>query len=146
MNTKNFFGKYISLFLILAIFSCLAFLVSCADKTENISVEKAEGSLVISVGEDELSDGDISLLDHMKKLEEKGEFTFTVSDGMITSIDGVENTDKYWMLYTSDTDNSNSAWGTVTHDGNTYSSASCGAKELILKPDHTYIWLYKAVN
>ncbi len=49
----------------------------------------------------------------MNYLQGKNELAFTVNDGMVTSINGISNTsNSYWMLYTSDTDNANSDWGT----------------------------------
>ena len=70
-------------------------------------------------------------------------------DGMITSINGIENPADYsscWMLYTSDAENSNAAWGTVEYQGKQYASAVSGAETLKIKPDQLYIWVYKSFS
>jgi hypothetical protein len=50
------------------------------------------------------------------------------------------------MLYTSDAENSNSAWGTVEYDGKEYGSAVSGAETLKIKADQLYIWVYQSFN
>ena len=48
---------------------------------------------------------DMYLIDYMEKLKEKGQLEFAVRDGMITSINGIDNPADFsscWMLYTSD--------------------------------------------
>ena len=148
MNTKEktAFRKYTSLFLAFLVIAVSLLLVSCTQK-EPVSVKESADSVVISVKNGDISDkGALSLLDYMNRLKDRGELTFTIDNGMITSVNGIKNADKYWMLYTSDAENSNPAWGTVEYEGKEYSSASLGAKELMLKPDTLYIWVYKAVN
>lgn len=82
-----------------------------------------------------------TVLDYMNYLQNENEFTFTISDGMITSFNGVSGaSNQYWMLYTDDTANSNSAWGTITVDGKTYNSATLGAETLIAVDGCTYVW------
>ena len=148
MNIKDKinFKKYISFFLVLTVLVCSALFASCAKK-ETVSVKGTDDIVVIYVKAGDISDdGALSLLDYMNRLKDRGELTFTIDNGMITSVNGIKNADKYWMLYTSDPDNSNPAWGTVEYEGKEYASASLGAKELMLKPDNLYIWVYKAVN
>jgi hypothetical protein len=68
---------------------------------------------------------------------------------MITSINGIENPADYsscWMLYTSDEDNANAAWGTVEYEGKEYGSAISGAETLKIKADKLYIWVYKSFS
>ena len=92
---------------------------------------------------------DMLLIDYMAQLKEQGEVDFTISDGMITSINGVANPADYsscWMLYTSDEENANKAWGTVEYKGSEYGSALVGAETLVIKPDQLYIWVYKSFS
>lgn len=94
-------------------------------------------------------DGDVTLIDYMTKLREDGEIEFTVKDGMITSINGIANPADFsscWMLYTSDTDNANSAWGTVLYNNAEYGSAILGAESLKIKADSIYIWVFKEMS
>ena len=51
----------------------------------------------------------------------------------------------YWMLYTDDSENSNTAWGQIEYDGKIYGSAALGAGELVIKDGLTYIWYYQAL-
>lgn len=86
-----------------------------------------------------------TLLDYMNALKEGGELEFELSDGMVTSINGVANTADYsscWMLYSGDADQANTAWGTVDYDGNVYGSAVLGAEALVIKEGCVYIWSY----
>ena len=71
------------------------------------------------------------------------------ADGMITSINGIENPADYsscWMLYTSDAENANASWGTVEFEGAEYGSAISGAETLKIKPDQLYIWVFKSFS
>ena len=47
---------------------------------------------------------------------------------------------EFWGLYTSDTELSNTAWGTATYEGNTYGSAMFGAEDLPVIENGIYIW------
>ena len=148
MNTsdKRTLKKYTSIMLVCLMLACSFFLAACA-KEEPLSIHSSENNIVISVTEEDLSnEGEVKLLDYMNELKNRKELDFTIDDGMVTSINGIKNTDKYWMLHTSDVENSNFSWGTVEYDGKKYGSAVCGAKDLTLKPNHYYIWVYKAVS
>ena len=92
---------------------------------------------------------DMTLMDYMTKLKEANKLDFKISDGMITSINGVDNPADYsscWMLYTSDADNANAAWGTVEYEAEEYGSAISGAEALKIKADQLYIWVYKSFS
>ena len=85
----------------------------------------------------------------LAKLKEKGQLEFEIVNGMITSINGIENPADYsscWMLYTSDEELSNSAWGIVEYEGKQYGSAISGAETLQIKADQLYIWVYKSFS
>lgn len=98
---------------------------------------------VITVAEDAES---ATLLSYMQTLMKNGEISFTLEDGMVTAINGKVNDFDYnpcWMLYTSDVENANDAWGIVEYDGKQYGSAVVGAESLLIKPGETYIWWYQ---
>ena len=85
-----------------------------------------------------------SLLDVMTTLEADGELSFTEENGMIVKLNGTKNEgSSYWMLYTSDAEYANTAWGTYEYEGETYGSATLGATELPFKVKETYIWVYQ---
>ncbi|MGN0823589.1 MAG: hypothetical protein ACI4MB_00815 [Candidatus Coproplasma sp.] len=84
-----------------------------------------------------------SLLDYMQTLQGDGKLTYTIDNGMVTSINGInQTTNTYWMLYTSDTDNANDAWGTCEYNGQTLGSATLGAERLKVKEGCVYVWVF----
>ena len=100
---------------------------------------------------DALMDGktDMLLIDYMNELAKDGKMTCKISDGMVTSINDIDNPADFsscWMLYTSDAENSNTAWGTVEYDGKEYGSAVSGAETLKIKADQLYIWVYQSFS
>ena len=65
----------------------------------------------------------------------------------INSVNGIANTnEKYWMLYTDDEENSNSAWGEISYKDKIYVSAALGASDLVIRSSCTYIWVYTATT
>ena len=88
-----------------------------------------------------------TLLDIMKDRKAEGKLTFEMTDGMITSINGVANSITYnpcWMLYTSDKETSSEEWGTVEYGGKTLGSATVGAESLLVKTGEIYVWVYQS--
>lgn len=120
------------------------------DASSKMVTKVSDNCIVVRTTQESLEGKtDMSLIDYMAKLKEKGEVEFAISDGMITSINGVANPADYsscWMLYTSDEENANKAWGVVEYKGNEYGSAVSGAETLVIKPDQLYIWVYKSFN
>lgn len=127
---KKFLAFAISL---IAIVAC-AFLVACG---------KVEPVVITATNESYDFNGK-TLIDYMTYLQDEGDLTFEIKDGMVTSINGKSNTAKsYWMLYTDDAENANEAWGTFEHEGKTYGSAVAGVSELKIKENCVYIWTYQ---
>ena len=82
----------------------------------------------------------------MNDLKEDGKIEFSISGGMVTSIHGVENDADYnpcWMLYTTDGEMSNTAWGTITYGDETLGSAVLGAEALVVAEGEIYVWSYQ---
>ena len=107
-------------------------------------LEKTDTMVVIKVSE---AKGPATLLDAMTCLKDEGALTFELSGGMVTEIEGVANAIDWsasWMLYTSDKELSNEAWGTVEYGGTGYASAILGAEELPVGVGEYYIWVYTA--
>ena len=121
-----------------------------ACKNEKLVIKDSDTYIVVKTTEQAMDGAtDMTLMDYMTKLKEKGDLEFTISDGMITSINGIDNPVDYsscWMLYTSDADNANASWGTIEYEGKEYGSAISGAETLKIKPDQLYIWVYKSFN
>ena len=137
---KQTLRKALSLLLALTTLLTLLTLVSCGK--EPVVIKDSDTCIVIRVPEDA---EEMLLVDYMETLREQGTLDFTVTNGMITSINNIENPADFsscWMLYTSDAELSNSAWGTVEYDGVEYGSAIVGAEALTVKPGCLYIWAF----
>lgn len=120
---------------VLAVISC-CFAAACTGETIK--------PVVITASDYSFEYEGKTLKDYMEYLQDGGELTFTVSGGMVTSINGKSNTTKsYWLLYTDDAENSEEAWGTFEYEGEIYASATLGAEALTVKQGHTYIWAYQ---
>ena len=138
--------KLTSLMLVLAILSCTLLLSAC-QKEEPLVIKDSDTYIVVKTPGQETAD--MTLMDYMTKLKDKGDLEFTISNGMITSINGIDNPADYsscWMLYTSDADNANASWGTVEYEGKEYGSAISGAETLKIKADQLYIWVFKSFS
>ena len=155
---KNTMKKSLSLLLVL-LMTCMLLLPGCqqdplvietpdADPETNLII--TQDHVIIKITQEALNgEADMTLMDYMETLKDGGELEFSVSDGMITSINGIENPADYsscGMLYTSDEDNANKAWGTVEYEGKEYGSAISGAETLKIKADQLYIWVYKSFS
>ena len=136
------------LLLTLLTFVLLFSMVACGGETHVIKETDEKIIITVSSKQMELTDS-TTLLEYMQSLKADGEFEFEIVSGMITSINGIENPADWsscWMLYTNDTELSNSTWGTAEYNGETFGSAIVGAEELIIKNGYKYIWYYQSFN
>lgn len=136
------------LLLTLLTFVLLFSMVACGGETHVIKETDEKIIITVSSKQMELTDS-TTLLEYMQSLKKDGEFEFEIVNGMITSINGIENPADWsscWMLYTNDTELSNSTWGTAEYNGETFGSAIVGAEELIVKNGYKYIWYYQSFN
>ena len=135
--------KFLSILLVAVALFCL---LSCGGGEVKCTLaEMSETRVVISVEE---TDGKGTLLSCMEYLgEENSSSTYDFSIGMLTAINGKSNdavANQYWMLYTSDGEMANTAWGSVEYEGKTLGSAIIGAEVLIVKEGETYVWVYQS--
>lgn len=129
--------------LILALIAAFALCLFAACNNSDGAVDP----VVICANDEAFTYEDKTLLDYMNYLQSKEALSFTVDDGMVTSINGKSNTtNSYWMLYTSDTENANNDWGTYNNNGEIYGSATLGAGTLAVKKDCVYVWSYQSFN
>ena len=145
MRPKNSGAFYKEIFMkkSVALFICLvlASLFLCACQMKEVTVISENDEFVVLTFDKGFS-GE-TLKDAMENAQENEQITFTVENGMVTSINGIKQTsDTYWMLYTDDEEFSNTAWGIITYNEKEYASASKGITELIVKDGKTYIWVY----
>ncbi len=107
-------------------------------------VEMTEDSVVITVSSKILKiEEGTTLSDYMNALKDKGELEFKEESGMVTEINGMvadSSKNEFWGLYTSDENNSNTAWGVVNFDEKEFGSATLGANDLKIKDGYIYIW------
>lgn len=117
-----------------------AFFTAC-----NKPVVQTDTEVVITVTDSVMKDIEGKyLVDYLDALVEKEKLTYEATSGMIITINGTEAKaadNKYWLIYTSDADYSNSDWGTYEYDSVTYNSATKGIAELPLKADAVYIFV-----
>ncbi len=145
---KNTLKKSLSVLLAMLILVSAVLLTAC--RSEPLVIKDSDTYIVVKTTQEAMGgNADMLLIEYMETLKEKGELEFSVSNGMITSINGIENPADYsscWMLYTSDEENANSAWGVVEYEGKQYGSAVSGAETLKIKADQLYIWVYKSFS
>ena len=138
--------KILSCLLAVVILAGTMLLAGC--KSEPLVIKDSDTYIVIKTTQEAMGDKtDMLLIEYMETLKEKGQLEFKVENGMITSINGIDNPADFsscWMLYTSDEANANASWGTVEYEGKQYGSAVSGAETLKIKADQLYIWVYKS--
>ncbi len=142
--------KLINLAAILCVAVLLFSVAGCSDQSSTSSgsdtpneVVQVEDVVITVSGEQMTLTDTTTLADYMLSLKNSGLIEYEIKDGMVTSINGTANENSsYWLLYTSDADNANTAWGTVDYEGNTYGSAILGAESLVVKEGYLYIWSY----
>ncbi len=89
---------------------------------------------------------DCTLLQLMQDAKDDGKLDFEENGGMITSINGTANAADFsacWMLYTSDSELSNTQGGTITWNGQTLGMAIVGASDLPVTVGMVYVWEYQ---
>ena len=136
--------KLLSFTLVICLILACSISASCKDSSASANatiVYSSETMVVIKV--DEVS-GNATLIHAFDSV--KGDnFNYEISGGMITSVNGVQNTADWsycWMIYTNDADFSNSAWGFITHNGEEFGSAILGAESLPVTANCLYILNY----
>lgn len=91
------------------------------------------------------TDGEETLSEVMEYLQANGSLSYTESGGMITAINGKQNAADWsycWMVYTSDAEMANTAWGTVEYGGESLGSAVLGMDALPVTEGAVYVWNY----
>lgn len=123
----------------IAILACCLF-AACGDK-EPITAD--ENTVIITAVSSSFDFENKTLKEYMDFLQGDN-FTYSIENGMVTTINGKSNTtNSYWMLYTDDSENANNAWGTFEYESVIYGSAILGAEALPVKEGCTYIWAYQ---
>lgn len=97
-----------------------------------------------------------SLKTYLDGLAQAGEITYTMENGMITSLNGKENVSgassgSFWMLYSDLTEldgvtYADPTFGTYTYDGEQLASCSYGAEGMPVVEGYTYAIVYEEVE
>lgn len=97
-----------------------------------------------------------SLKTYLDGLAQAGEITYTMKNGMITSLNGKENVSgassgSFWMLYSDLTEldgvtYADPTFGTYTYDGEQLASCSYGAEGMPVVEGYTYAIVYEEVE
>ncbi len=134
--------KLLTLALTLLLTLTLALITAC--EKEPLVIKESDKYVVIKVETDKT---DLTLANYMASLEEYKNM-FTIKNGMVTAINGIENATDWsacWMLYTDDYSEKNSTSAfTIEYKDKTYNSANYGAESLIVKDGCSYIWIYQS--
>lgn len=141
---KRKFLSFVSLVATVIISLCTIVACKPADKANLKASVVSSTETVILIKVDEVSSETDKLIDAMAILKESGALDYTVSGGMIQSINGKENKADWsfcWMLYTSDSEMGNAEY-TYKYEGVSYVSANLGAEALLLTEGAFYLWVY----
>ena len=140
--------KLVNTLVFLLLFATMLAFAGCLAKKEPMVIKESDTYIVIHVSSEQMELTDTTtLVEYMNALKEDGALDFEMSNGMVSSVNGIENPADWsscWMLYTSDTDNANTAWGEVEYKGEVYGSAILGAETLTVKDGCLYIWIFQA--
>lgn len=139
---------------VLLMFSLFFSLPACSQsgETKVFLMENSDTMVVMKI---QSTDGNATAFDALKSLHGEGKITFTYTVGeygaMIESIGDKQNvsspTEGYsWMLYTSDTEQSSTEFGSITYQGQTLGQAAVGASFLKVKEGEYYVWSYDYWN
>lgn len=135
--------KLLTLAVVIAMITSAITLVACGET--KFDEDKKELALTVTSSVMEIT-AETTLEDYMNKLQEKNDVTFegdTSEYGLfITKINGVAaGVGEYWMLYTTDNENSSTEWGSYTWKDEVLGSATLGVSGLIVKEGETYVWV-----
>lgn len=135
------------LLLTLLTFVLLFSAIACGNGETHV-IKETDEKIIITVSNEYVEiKKTMTLIEYMEFLKKDGELEFEIANGMITSINGIANPLDFsscWMLYTNDTELSNSSWGTAEYNGETFGSAIVGAEALIVKDGYKYLWYYQS--
>ena len=139
--------KMVSLLLVLFVLFSFVFGSACGGKAECEALSITPTRVFFTVNK---TDGKATVLDCMEYLSENVDgFSYKITGGMVTEINGKSNAADFsgcWMLFTSDTELSNNAWGVTAYEGRTLGSAILGAEALVVEVGEIYAWEYTIFN
>lgn len=133
------------------------FLVACTpsagDDARSYPVTENTAELVVFTAPDDLEP--ISLKEYLDGLTAAGTLTYTIADGMITSLNGTENVTgaaggSYWMIYCDLLEKDGVIYAdpaySYSYNGLALASSSYGAEGLPVLAGYTYALVYEEMS
>ena len=122
-------------------------MLSCCSPSNNVKasiIQQSATQIVIKIDQ---AEENVTLLKGMEYLKQQGLLSYTLEGTMVKSINSKTASDRdrtFWALYTSASEMSNTAWGSIEVDGQTCGSAILGADSLMVKAGELYIWKWSS--
>ena len=127
--------------LLLVISICFAF---AACRYNVVMTDSAEVFITIEDSLfNKLDENNQTLQAYMDLLVEKKALEYTVTNGMVETVNGVTpdaSKGEYWFIYSDDTEFTNEAWGTFEYKGTKFASTTFGIEALPIKVGCTYVF------
>ena len=126
------------------VFTCITscFFVGCKGVDDDVTPTAYDDAVKIQITATVTDLTDTTLEEYMTAMRQDGLIEYTIEYGMVSSINGRANADgKYWMIYTSDEENSNPDY-CIEYGFARYYSALYGAETLKVKEGDVYVWAY----
>ena len=129
----------------------LALMSGCNKKTSasisagsfSCTLESATETLIVVKVEKTV--GEETLADALALLQENGALTYKIENGMLSSLNGKTNAADFsscWMVYSSDKEFTDTAWGTVSYKDMRLGSTIVGVEVLPLTDGEYYAFSY----
>ena len=131
--------------------ACITALAACSSGARAASYQtSANTATLVAFTAPEIY-GDLYLKGYLDGLAERELITYTLENGMITSVNGTKNdaaSGSYWMLYSDLTEldgveYGNAEWGTYEYGGKTLASCTYGAEGMPVVEGYTYAVVYQ---
>lgn len=135
------FGK------ILATAMALAVLVAAFAACNGYNAVKSTEDVVAVTVSGKVMDLDgKNLVDYLNKLQSDDKFSYSADNGYVTTVNGktadYQKDRTSWMMYTSDKEMGNEAWGTYEFEGQTYYSAIVGINDYPLAEGTVILFVF----
>lgn len=139
---KNLFKTLTAVMAVVIVFSCVLAFTACV----NDPIQQTETAVFVTVDTKYMSDlKDKTLKNYLDVLVEKEFITYELEGTMVVTINGLtanyEKDKTSWMIYSNDSENTNTEWGTYEYEGVTYSSTTLGVVDLPIKDGCTYVFV-----
>lgn len=138
---NNLIKTLTAIMAVVIVLSCVLAFTACV----NDPVQQTDSAVFVTVGTKYMSDlKDKTLKNYLDVLVEKELISYELEGTMVVTINGLTakaEDNAYWMIYSNDSDNTNTEWGTYEYEGVTYASTTLGIVDLPIKDGCTYVFV-----